>query len=210
MNLKVDEKGNMPYTLWGKIKSTIAGCNVAARFDTSSADMNRVGVDLMVTGGPAETTVQIKGSADMVDLTRLPDMDISSVRLSQSVDVLGGTFTVQPGYNIRAEQPDIKVAYAVSGAAVVVDANAGRQKLTVVKALGDKNRIAPSITSDGDVALQYSRAIRDGTLTATMQPKSSLNLSWSEGKWNVNLNAPLKGTSVNMGGIKLSATCNGI
>lgn len=206
MNLRVDDTGEMPFTVWGKVKSTLMGWNVAARVSADSTNINKLGLDVQASGGPVGTGIQVTGSADADALTA----KIASVKLSQSVQALGGSLTVEPGYNLNAEKANVKVVYGIDGTAVVVNADATTQMVTVLQQLGDNNRIAPSITSDGDVTLEYRRAIQTGSLTATLKPKDSVNLRWADGKWMVNVNAPIEGVGINAEGIKFSASCTGL
>jgi hypothetical protein len=205
VNLKVVESNAMPYSVWGKVKKSLLGWNVAARVDTDSSDLNQMAVDLQLSGGPAGTAIQLKGSANAADRSG----SVSSVKVTQKVDGLGGSWTVAPRYNLDSGKGDVKVAYGIAGATVTVDAAGDSQKVTVSKQFGEKNRIAPSISTQGDVELEYSRSIASGSLTTTIKPNKSVNVNWQDGSWAVNLNAPVEGIEFKKGA-KVSVSCSGI
>jgi hypothetical protein len=205
VNLKVVESNAMPYSVWGKVKKSLMGWSVAARVDADSSDLNQMAVDLQLSGGPANTGIQLKGSANGAARSGT----VSSVKLTQSVDGLGGAWTVIPQYNLDSGKGDVKVAYGIAGATVTVDAAGDSQKVTVSKQFGEKNRIAPSISTKGDVELEYSRSIASGSLTTTIKPNNSINVKWQDGNWAANLNAPMAGIEFKEGA-KLSVSCSGI
>ena len=183
----------MPFSLWAKFKRSLLGWNMAARFDTDSSDLNQYDVDLTIRGGPVGGTgVQLVGSANVESRTG----KLSSVKLSQSVDTFGGTLAVIPRYNLDESSGSLQVAYGVAGATVTLDYAPETSRVTVTKEFGEKNLLAPSITSDGDVTLAYSRAITDtGVLTATLQPNAFLNLQYGDSSagYVANIKAPMDG-----------------
>ncbi len=148
--------------------------------------MSKVGVDLAILGGPTGTGLLVSGSVD----TDQGIVALENVKLSQNVDSLGGVWSVVPSYNLGSQKGNVKLAYGTSGVSVSIDADMDQQKLTVAKGFG-ANVIAPSITNQGDVEVQFTRKLPTGSVVATVKSNESLNVKWSDGKWVANLKAPL-------------------
>ncbi len=69
--------------------------------------------------------------------------------------------------------------------------------MTVSRQLDDDNRIAPTLSSSGDVSLEWERALGDNnSLTATLTPNSALDLEWKDADWTANINMPIDGTDI--------------
>ena len=77
----------------------------------------------------------------------------------QSTLLPGGDLSLSPRYNLATGKADVRVDYDTR---ISVDADKYRQKLTVARRIkNDDNSIVPSITSDGDVEVEYRRVVRD-------------------------------------------------
>mmetsp|Transcript_46771 Transcript_46771/g.141683 ORF Transcript_46771/g.141683 Transcript_46771/m.141683 type:complete len:88 (-) Transcript_46771:81-344(-) len=70
------------------------------------------------------------------------------------------------------------------------------QTLTVSRQVTDDDTIAPSISSSGDVSLQWKRSLDAGQITTTLKPSDSVNVKWEDGAWTANIEAPMDGMSV--------------
>lgn len=187
LTVKADVKSNtIPFRGWAKIKRSAFGFQSSARFDVDSDNLNKVGVDLAILGGPTKTGLLVSGSVD----TEHGIVALENVKVSQNVDSLGGVWSVVPSYNVGSQKGNVQLAYGSSGIAVSLDADVDQQKLTVAKGFG-ANVIAPSITNQGDVEVQFTRMLPTGSVVATIKSNDSVNIKWSDGKWIANINAPI-------------------
>lgn len=118
-------------------------------------------------------------------------VSVSKVQVSRNVDVLGGTLTVVPNYHVAKRQGDVRLGYAIGPTAVQVEAQSKR--LTVSHAITDKDKIIPSVTAAGDVALSYSRDLEGGRITTTWIPNDSVQLKWNDDVYETTIKAPLEG-----------------
>lgn len=202
VNLRYDDSSGdqMPYSLWAKVKRSFMGWNFAGRLDADSKDLNQLGIDLKVDGGPVGTGLQLIGTAN----TESPSVKVSKIKVSQSVDALGGTWTVIPRYSLDAQKGDVRVAYGIAGAIVAVDASGDKQTLTIAKLLGEKNRIAPRVSTKGDVEVEYRRLIGTGALTTTLKPNAFFNVEWEDGPWVARVHAPMDGIKFDREGLDFS------
>lgn len=141
---------------------------------------------MAIIGGPTGTGLLVSGSVD----TDNGIVALENVKVSQNVDSLGGVWSVVPSYNLGSQKGNVKLAYGSSGISVSLDADIDQQKLTVAKGFG-ANVIAPSITNQGDVEVQFTRQLPTGSVTATIKSNDSINVKWSDGKWVANVKAPI-------------------
>lgn len=176
----------MPYGVWGRIRKTIGKVTFMAQADTTSSRMNQFDLDLQAS--LADSSVQVESRADVDDST----LAIQKVRVTQAFDTpRGGRLTLKPGYSLPARKGDVKLLYSISDFKVTIDADQKKQKIAVEKRLGVKaGSIKPSITSNGDVELEYSRPIGSGVLAATYKPKKSVDLKYTDGPWEAIISAP--------------------
>ncbi len=184
---------SLPFNFWGKAKRSIAGWNLSARVDGDSSDMNSIDLDLRADSG--STALQVTGNANAENV----DVQVGSVKLSQKIDALGGSWVLSPRYNVQANKGDVTVAYGFQDTVVSIDANLDKQKVTIRQNIGDMNQVAPSISTDGKVELEYRRNVLTGTVTTTVKPNEFVGVQWRDGPWQANMKAPLDG---GLGGLK--------
>lgn len=202
LTVKADVKSNtIPFRGWAKIKRSAFGIQSSAKFDVDSEDLTKVGVDLAIIGGPTGTGLLLTGTVD----TDNGLVALENVKVSQNVDTLGGVWSVVPSYNIGSQKGNVKLAYGSSGVSVSLDADVDQQKVTVAKGFG-ANVIAPSITNQGDVEVQFTRKLQTGSVTATIKSNDSVNIKWTDGKWVANVKAPISGDFAKEAKVTLSCT----
>jgi hypothetical protein len=185
--MAVADKDSLPFNFWGKAKRSIAGWNLSARVDGDSSDMNSIDLDLRADSG--STALQVTGNANAENV----DVQVGSVKLSQKIDALGGSWVLSPRYNVQAKKGDVTVAYGFQDTIVSIDANLDKQKVTIRQNIGDANQVAPSVSTDGKVELEYRRNVLTGTVTTTVKPNEFVGVQWNDGPWQANVKAPLDG-----------------
>lgn len=184
--MSVTDDQAMPYSLWGKIKKTVGGVGLSARMDTKSSNMNSFDLDLQAVKGP--TGIQLKGKADTEDNS----VAINNLKLSQKIAAPGGSLTLVPKYNIPKQKADITLSYGTDMGTITIDANKDKQKVTISKDFGDEiGAVKPSITTDGDVELQYSRSLGSGSVAASYKPNEYAEVTYTDGPWEATVTAPM-------------------
>ena len=187
---------------------------VSARLDTTShnSHLQNYGIHFNInavekTGTSVDFMARAHVNATIIRI------GVSNLQLTQSMDALGGTWTVIPRYNVDRNQGDIKVGYGIEGASVGVHLAPNKSVLTLSKQLGENNRITPAVATNGEVELEYRRKLavpttatssgsggsRGGIVTTTFKPNAFVNIKYEEGPWIANLNAPMKGLSFHEG-----------
>lgn len=187
LTVRVEDTNSFPFTVWGKAGRSVHGWDVSTRLESSSSDLSSVGIDIAASGD--STSVLLKGGAD----TSAPALAVNSLGLTQRLSGLGGSWTVAPRYNVDARKPDIRVVYGTEDTVVAVDAAPDKQKITISQRLGADNTITPSVSSAGELELEYRHDLGDGSLTASFKPDDSFQLGWSDGEWQANFKAPVQG-----------------
>ena len=178
----------MPYGVWGRVKGSVGDIGLSAKVETSSGNLNTLGLNVQATA-PSGTTMQVAGVAK----TDKPSVSIGNVQVTQTVDTNVGTFAITPKYNLDSGSANVKLAYGRDDTSVTIDANADSQKVTVSQAFGGKNLLTPSITSDGDVEVQYKRSIGSGAATVAVKPGSHVGVTYEDGPWVATVTADLDG-----------------
>jgi len=110
---------------------------------------------------------------------------------------------INPKYNVDRSAADVRLGYAIDNTSVQVDAQA--KKVTVAHSFSNNDRLAPTVSANGDFSVSYTRDLPGGKLTTTYAPKDSLQFRWNDGAWDTTVKAPLdgfykanKGITVNM------------
>jgi len=192
VNMKAESLGGeAPFNIWGKLKRSVAGWDLQAKLDTASDHFRRVDIDVEADGGPTDVKLRAKGSVDTAAQTG----ELREVGLSQSFDAPGGEVALSPSYNLADKKADIVLAYENkdTDTVITIAADMDSQRVTVNQRINEDNEISPSITSDGDVELQYKRIIGDGVMTANYKPNDSTSVKYEEGPWVASANFPMEG-----------------
>lgn len=187
----------MPYRLWGKAKRSIGRWKLSGLVDTNSKNLHSWGVDLQAVGG--STAIQLLGAAD----TSSRGVAVSNVKLSQKLVGLGGMWTLVPRYHVASRNADLRVAYAFEDTVIFIDASGSKQKVTIRQRVGD-SAIAPSVTTAGDVELEFRKMIANGAMTANFKPNDSFSLQWEDGPWQASFKAPMESFYKFTDGVKVN------
>lgn len=110
-----------------------------------------------------------------------PKADLISTfkRVSPSVAYIQTTATIQQrnGFSMRAK----------------------KAKVTIAQRINENNAVSPSVTTDGEVKLEYRRALDTGMLTTRVKPNKSVDFEWQDGPWQASFSAPMDGIVFNDG-----------
>lgn len=196
--VKVEDLESFPYNVWGRLKRSFGGWDLSARVESNSNDLTSWDLDLKAVGDTS--TLQVKGGVNTVS----PVASVSELKVTQEVSGLGGYWAVTPRYNVPARRADVRVVYGLDDTRISLDATGDQQKLTVSRLLGNDVVVSPSVTTKGDIELEYRRNLATGSLAAQYKPNDSLTLLWEDGPWQAILRAPMKGAYKLQEGIKVN------
>ena len=203
-------KQELPFSVWGTIqKKSFLGWDWKARLDTESSNLNDVDFDVQAVGGPTNLLLRASGYLSSTTITsgigksktskKAITGQVQNVAFSQGLRLpwIGGTLSVSPAYNLLSKRTKVGVTYDVAtNTQIILDANKDQQTLTVAHAINDSNTIVPSITSNGDVAMDYHYAVPNsdgGILSTRYRPNDSTTLEYKNGPWIASATMPMEG-----------------
>lgn len=192
-------KQELPFSVWGVIqKKAILGWDWKARLDTDSSNWNDVDFDVQAVGGPTNLLLRASGYVS-TSVKKTIIGQIQNVALTQGLRLpwIGGRLSVSPAYNLLSKRTKVGVTYDISSQTqIIVDANKDQQRLTIAHAIDDSNTIVPSITSNGDIAIDYHYAVPNsdgGVLSTKYRPNDSTTMEYMNGPWIASATIPIDG-----------------
>lgn len=144
-------------------------------------DLASEAADVVVGWENGDTNVKLTASADNQEVNLKHRMDNTNVEITAS-----------------RENQEVVVDHQMANTNVKLTASADNQEVTISQQLDANNRIAPTVTRNGDVSVQWERSLGDdSSLTATLKPNDSLNVEWKDNDWTANVDMGLDGTNIN-------------
>lgn len=205
-----ENQQELPFSVWGTLqKKSFLGWDWKARLDTESSNLNEVDFDVQAVGGPTNLLLRASGYLSAVTTTtnigkstksqKAITGQVQNVALTQGVRLpwIGGALSVSPAYNLVSKRAKVGVTYDIaSNTQIIVDANRDQQKVTIAHAINDSNTIVPSITSNGDVALDYHYVVPHsdgGILSTRYRPNDATTFEYKNGPWIAAATIPIDG-----------------
>jgi hypothetical protein len=181
---------SLPGSIWGKASKTINGWGTSARAELDAQDMSTANIELEVENDEQDLTVKICGTAGQ-------SFGVSNVEATKSFDSNGATITVNPRYDITAEDGDVVLGYKADKTEVEVVASRAAQTISIAQQVDDDNRVTPSLSSDGSITLEWEKQLADGkSVTTVLKPNESVDVEWQDEAWTANVQLPIDGTEV--------------
>jgi len=198
---------SLPKKIWGKATTEVSGWTTSVTADVEGTDFENTQYTVDAENGDLSIKLSASGGG------------VHKVEATQSFDSNGATVTVNPRYNIDTEEADVVINYEVDDTTVELTASAEAQSvvighvsgdtsleltasaesqsLTITQQIDADNKLSPTITSDGDISLEWERQLGDGnSLSATVKPNESIDVEWNDADWTANINVPIDGTTV--------------
>jgi len=193
---------SLPRSIWGKAKTDISGWGVTARAEVDAQKMNGADIEVDASNNEQDLSVRLTASAGK-------DFNVRTVEATKGFDSNGAHVTVTPRFNVETDERDVVVNYDNGDTNVKLTASAESQKVTISQQIDSKNRVAPTITSSGDLSVEWERTLADdSSLTATLKPNDSLDVEWKDNAWTANVNMPIDGTSINGANVSIKRDVN--
>lgn len=181
---------SLPKSIWGKASTNVSGWGVSARAQFAGTDFSSADVDIDASNEEADLDVKVEASAG-------DGFSVKTISAIKGIDSDGARITVSPKYNVESEETDVTVTYSKDGTDIEVNANQDEQSVTLSRQVDDENRIAPTITSAGDLSVAWEHSLGDdNSITTTLTPDESIDLEWKDADWTASINMPLDGTDV--------------
>lgn len=189
-------------SVWGKVKKNVKGFGLSAAGKMSLKQPKFIDFDIQCDT-PAETKIQALASTTE---GFNGGFSVDKVKMVQALDTDIGAVVIAPTYDMNSRKGDLSLAYANNdSSSIQVDVNTDKDaKVTFTKRVGDTTIFQPSLTTSGQVELQYDTKVAYGTLSTTYKPDHHVNVKWSDGAWQANFNAPMSGYYNLNEGVKVS------
>lgn len=181
---------SLPKNIWGKASTNLSGWGVSARAEFTGTDFTSAGIDVDANNEDLDLDLHLEASAG-------DGFSVGKVEATKRLEADGADISVNPRYNVETEEADVVLSYSKDGTAVTLTASQDAQEVTLSRQLDDDNRVAPTLSSSGDISVEWERALGDdNSITATLKPNESLDLEWKDADWTANINMPIDGTDI--------------
>ena len=181
---------SLPKNIWGKASTALGDWGVSAKATFTGTDFTSADVDIDASNEGADLDIHLEANAG-------EGFAVRTVSAVKGIDSDGARITVNPRYNVETEEADVVVSCSKDGTDVELTASADAQSVTISRQLDDENRVAPSISSNGDISVAWERSLGDdNSITTTLTPDEAVDIEWKDSAWTASINLPLDGTEV--------------
>jgi hypothetical protein len=196
------EIASLPRKLWGKASTDVSGWGVSARADIDAQNLDSAELEIDANNKGSDLSVNMLASAGR-------DFNVRSVQATKGFDANGARVTVTPRLDLENDDRDVEINYTNDKTSVKLMASASGQEVTISQQVDGDNRIAPTISNNGDLSVEWERRLSDdGLLTATLKPNESLDVEWRDAAWTANVNMPIDGTNINGANVSIKRDVN--
>jgi hypothetical protein len=190
--------GSLPKSIWGKVSRSFGGWATSARAEVTKGRLDEADIEVEASNAENDLDVKLFASAGKGN-----GFSVSRVEATKGFDSNGARITVNPRYNVNSEDGDVIIGYAKDDTEVELTASKDDQSVKVSQRIDDSNRIAPTVSRSGKIAVEWERKLgEDSTVTTTVKPNDAVDVEWKDNAWTANINVPIDGTSV--GGTNVS------
>jgi len=182
---------SLPRSVWGKASTSVSGWLGSVRAEVDAQSLDSVAYEVEIDNEENDLSVKFEGSCSQSNIK------VASVEATKVFEMDKATVSVNPRYNLDTEEADVVVGYVQDKTEVEVTASKDAQKVTLSQQVDDENRIAPTLTSQGGITLEWERTLGDDqSVTTTLKPNESLDIEWKDEAWTANINLPVEGTEI--------------
>lgn len=193
---------SLPRKVWGSARTDISGWGVSARADIDPQNLDSADLEINADNEENDLSVNMVASAGK-------EFNVKSVEATKGIEAGDGRVTVTPRFNLENDERDVVINYSNDSTDVKLTASADAQEITVSQQVDDDNRIAPTVTSEGDISVAWERRISDdSSVTATLKPNDSLDVEWKDDAWTANVNMPIDGANINGANVSIKRDVN--
>jgi len=190
--------GSLPKSVWGKASRSFGGWDASARAELANGQLDQADIEVEANNAENDLAVKLVASAG-----KGSGFAVSRVEATKGFDASGARITVNPRYNLNNEDGDVVIGYSRDDTEIEVTASKDDQSVTISQRLDDSNRIAPTVSRNGNISLEWERKLSDdSSVTTTVKPNNAVDVEWKDHSWTANINVPIDGT--NIGGTNVS------
>jgi len=201
--LPTTDISSLPKSYWGKASTSNGGWDISARADVDAQDLNDAELEIIATNASDDLEVSLNAAAGK-------SFAIRTVEASKGLRAGDGTLTVQPKYDLQDETGEVTLSYDNGDRTTIeLTASNSAQSVTISQQVDADNRIAPTLTSEGKLSVEWEKSLGEGnSLTATLSPDDAIELEWEDGAWTASINLPIDGTSITGADVSIKRDVN--
>jgi len=182
---------SLPRSVWGKASTSVSGWLASVRAEVDAQSPNSVSVEVQADNEENDLSLKLSGSCSQ------SDVKVASVEATKLFEMDKATVSVNPRYNLDTEEADVVIGYVHDKTEVEVTASRDNQRITLSQQIDDENRIAPTLTNQGSISLEWERSLGDDqSVKTTLKPNESIDIEWKDDAWTANINLPVEGTEI--------------
>lgn len=188
---------SLPKSIWGKAGKTFGAWRTSVRGEVEGTNFDSASIQIDADCEDEDISIILTGTAGK-------ECSVSKIEAVKGFDSGDGKkITVNPRYNLDTDKKDVVIRYDRDDTNVVITASMDGQTATISQQIDENNRVSPTISSSGDISLEWERSLGDdNSLTTTLKPNESIDVEWKDASWTANINMPVDGT--NIGGANVS------
>lgn len=198
--LPTDNISSLAKGMWAKISSEACGLGFSVKAKVNGVNFSNILLDMGIKNKKLGTAVYADATIGSKE-----NSSMDAVQVVKEFIFGCGVISVNPIFNLKRKGVDVKAFYSdKNGLDVELLASKHFQSITVSSPVDDVSRISPTITSEGDIIIDYERMLRGGnSILTTYKPNKSINVLLKEGPYNLNVFLPLD-TALTVSGAHIS------
>ena len=119
-------------------------------------------------------------------------VSINTIKGGKTFEADGATISISPRFDVQSKEATVVTSYEKDGTGIKVEASKDTQTINLSRQLDEQNRIAPTISSTGNISVEWEHKANDCTVTTTFKPEESISVAWEEKGWKTNVSMDLE------------------
>ena len=179
---------SLPKSIWGKISSNVGAWGVSATAELQ--DYTQADVEIAVDNSDEGLNLSLVGTCGS------GRFNVNTIKGGKTFEADGATISISPRFDVQSKEATVVTSYEKDGTGIKVEASKDSQTINLSRQLDEENRIAPTISSNGDISIEWEHKVDDCTVTTTFKPEESISMAWEEKGWKTNISMDLEETDI--------------
>lgn len=187
--------------IWAKISTKLVGdIGLSLKARVEDMDFSTVALDLGMKSSKLDSAIYTGGNLD----SNL-GLSLDEVQFVKDFRGDGHFVSIKPTVHLKKKDISIKAQYSdKNGIDVEIKASKDIKSVTVSSQVDDRNRISPTLTSKGDISIDWERRLGgDDSVITSYKPDKFINILLKEGPYKTKIFLPIDGV-VNISGAEVT------
>lgn len=195
-----DDVLSMPKSLFGVcsvLPTEERAWGVAAKTSFSDGNFTAADIDLDIDNEEFDTKLHLDSKFNYDKDKKKASFLVDSIQADKTFTLEHGSLKVSPRYDFSSKVPDVVVSFDKDGdVGVEVNASKDFQSVTVSGRLNERNKISPTVTSEGDLSLEWEHTLGDidgdNGIKTTYRPNESVDIDWKDKGWSTSIHMDIE------------------